>query len=267
MPGDLLKIDTGGLKQMNDAHFETNRFFLKDTIRQQVDFSGTAQSRRLPAPPLQKPCPKDALRIDLPDGNEALNKLAGMPLSDAILRRESVRQYSPDPLTLDELSALLAATQGVRKVLSPACALRTVPSAGARHAFETYLAIERVGSLTPGLYRYLPFDGQLARLSTDDRVGRRAAEACLGQNFVAAAAVTFFWTAIPERMEWRYDLAAHKVIAIDAGHVCQNLYLACESIGAGTCAIAAYDQEACDRLLGVDGDDEFTVYIAPVGKH
>ncbi|OPY14404.1 MAG: Nitroreductase family protein [Syntrophus sp. PtaB.Bin075] len=67
-------------------------------------------------------------------------------------------------------------------------------------------------------------------------------------------------------MEWRYGLAAHKVIAIEAGHVCQNLYLACESIGAGTCAIAAYDQEGIDRILGLDGQDEFTIYLASVGK-
>ena len=67
-------------------------------------------------------------------------------------------------------------------------------------------------------------------------------------------------------MEWRYDLAAHKVIAIEAGHICQNLYLTCIAINAGTCAIAAYDQTACDELLGVDGDEEFTLYIATVGK-
>jgi SagB-type dehydrogenase family enzyme len=67
-------------------------------------------------------------------------------------------------------------------------------------------------------------------------------------------------------MVWRYDIAAHKVIAIDAGHVCQNLYLACEAIGAGTCAMAAYDQEAIDKLLRIDGQDEFTVYLASVGK-
>ncbi|MFW6236956.1 MAG: nitroreductase family protein, partial [Desulfosudaceae bacterium] len=68
------------------------------------------------------------------------------------------------------------------------------------------------------------------------------------------------------RMEWRYDLAAHKVIALDAGHVCQNLYLACETIRAGTCAIAAYDQEELDELLGLDGDNEFAIYLAPVGR-
>ncbi len=120
--------------------------------------------------------------------------------------------------------------------------------------------------LAPGLYRYLPFDHQLAQLASGDGLGKQAAAACLGQHFVADAAVTFFWTTLPERMEWRYDRAAHKVIAIDAGHVGQNLYLACEAIGAGTCAIAAYDQSACDNLLGVDGVDEFTIYVAPVGR-
>jgi SagB-type dehydrogenase family enzyme len=250
----------------SDQRFQKNRFFLKDTIRQQIDFAQTDQSRHLPAPPLQIPCPPDALRMDLPDGAAALARLGRMPVGEAIARRESVRQYAAAPLTIEELAALLWATQGVRKVLSPACALRTVPSAGARHAFETYLAVSRVEGLAAGLYRYLPFDGQLAQLAVDAQVGPKAADACLGQKFVSAAAVTFFWTAVPARMEWRYDQAAHKVIAIDAGHVGQNLYLVCTALGAGTCVIAAYDQAACDRLLGVDGDEEFTVYIASVGR-
>ncbi len=61
-------------------------------------------------------------------------------------------------------------------------------------------------------------------------------------------------------------MASHKLIALDAGHSCQNLYLACEAVGCGTCAIGAYDQEKCDKLLGVDGVDELTVYAAPIGK-
>jgi SagB-type dehydrogenase family enzyme len=246
--------------------FQRSRFFLKDTVRQSIDFRATPQSRQVPAPPLQKPCPEGASRIDLPDGAAAASRLCSMGVGDAIRKRESVRSYSLDALTLEELSALLWATQGVRQVLGPECALRTVPSAGARHAFETYVAASRVEGLASGLYRYLPFDGQVVEVSADGEIGRKAAAACLGQQFVASAAATFFWTTIPARMEWRYDLAAHKVIAIDAGHVVQNLYLACAALGAGTCAIAAYDQAACDRLLGVDGDEEFTLYIAPVGK-
>ncbi|MDD4356584.1 MAG: SagB/ThcOx family dehydrogenase [Smithellaceae bacterium] len=187
-------------------------------------------------------------------------------MSEAVALRESVRQYAAVPLTLEEVSALLWATQGIRRILSAESALRTVPSAGARHSLETYLVVNRVHTLSAGLYRYLPFDGQLAQLRLDAQIGHKAAMACFGQDFIATSAVTFFWTAIPERMEWRYDLAAHKVIAIDAGHVCQNLYLAGQTIGAGVCAVAAYDQQACDELLGVDGDEEFTIYLAPVGK-
>jgi SagB-type dehydrogenase family enzyme len=107
---------------------------------------------------------------------------------------------------------------------------------------------------------------QLLLLSPRDGLGPQVAQAALGQPFAGKSAVTFVWTAIPYRMEWRYGLAAHKVIAIDAGHVCQNLYLACAAISAGTCAVAAYHQQAMDELLGVDGEEEFTIYLAPVGK-
>jgi SagB-type dehydrogenase family enzyme len=253
-------------KLKNNNRFENNRFFLKDTIRQEIDFYQTAQNRGEPAPPLQKPCPAHAARTALPDGEESLRQLCTMPLSDAIRQRESVRTYSATPLSLEELSALLWATQGVREVLGPECALRTVPSAGARHACETYVAAVNIECLQPGLYRYLPFDGEIALLYEDETIAYKASSACMGQGFVAQAAATFFWTAVPARMEWRYDKAAHKVIAIDAGHIGQNLYLASTAIGAGACAIAAYDQEACDRLLGVDGEEEFTLYIGAVGR-
>jgi SagB-type dehydrogenase family enzyme len=189
-----------------------------------------------------------------------------MSLAEAVIERESVRAFSDDPFSLEQLSALLWAAQGVREVLSPECALRSVPSAGARHAFELYVAAGNVDGLRKGLYRYLPFDGQIAQLYADEHIARRAAAACLGQAFVAQAAATFFLTAVPSRMEWRYGRAAHKVIALDAGHVNQNIYLACTAMNAGACSIAAYDQEACDDLLGIDGSDEFTVYIAAAGR-
>ena len=87
-----------------------------------------------------------------------------------------------------------------------------------------------------------------------------------GQIFVGQAAVAFIWSVIPYRTEWRYAGVSHKAVAIDSGHLCQNLYLACEGIGAGTCAIGAYDQAKMDALIGVDGEDEFVIYMAPVGK-
>lgn len=250
----------------NDQQIIAGRYFLKDEIRQEVNFFETDQNQGRAAPPLQKPYAADSVCLSLPDGPEALAKVAQMSIAEAIMQRQSARDYQDDALSSEELSALLWASQGVRRVLSPFCALRTVPSAGARHAFETYLAIARVEGIPSGLYRYLPFEGKLLQLRVEEGIGQRAAQACLNQHFVARAAVTLFWTAIPARMEWRYGAASHKVIALDAGHVCENLYLAATAMGIGTCAIAAYQQQACDELLAIDGRDEFTVYIAPLGK-
>ncbi len=251
---------------LSDANlFDQFRFFLKDTIRKKVDFSQTDQHRGIAPPPVEKPFPEKARRIDLiPPGQ--LKELGQLDLFSAIKTRESRRDYGRDSLTLPELSFLLWATQGVRRKPDAGHAPRTVPSAGCRHALETYLCVLNVRDLDPGMYRYLPLEHQLLFEFHEDRLARKLVQAVFGQPFPGRAAVTFIWTAIPYRMEWRYGMAAHKVIALDAGHVCQNLYLACEAIGAGTCAIAAYDQEAMDQLLKIDGKDEFTIYLAPVGR-
>jgi SagB-type dehydrogenase family enzyme len=92
---------------------------------------------------------------------------------------------------------------------------------------------------------------------------------CKGQtstNFAKKAAVVFAWSTIPYRSEWKYDISAHKKILIDVGHVCQNLYLASESVGAGACAIGIYDQKLIDEVLCLDGDEEFVLYLGAVGK-
>jgi SagB-type dehydrogenase family enzyme len=249
----------------HDPSIEKYRYFLKDTIRRKIDFSQTDQHRGMPPPPVEKPFSPGAEPIELPAPGQ-WKGVQPIDLESAIGNRESRRRYRGQPLTLDELSFLLWATQGIRQRLDPGTALRTVPSAGARHALETYLCALNVADLAAGFYRYLPLEHRLLLEFQEEDVLQKLVDATLGQAWVAGAAVTFIWTTIPYRMEWRYDLAAHKVIAIDAGHVCQNLYLACEAIGAGTCAVAAYHQELMDHLLRIDGKDEFVVYLAPVGK-
>ncbi|MFH1570318.1 MAG: SagB/ThcOx family dehydrogenase, partial [Gemmatimonadota bacterium] len=80
------------------------------------------------------------------------------------------------------------------------------------------------------------------------------------------SAVTFFWVAVPRRTTWRYVERGYRYLHLDAGHVCQNLYLAAESIGAGTCAIAAFDDDALIDILGLDPQEAFVIYLATVGK-
>ena len=118
------------------------REFLKDTIRQKIDFSQSDQNQGVQPPPLEKPYPPDAVRIKLlPVGQWQGVEL--IDLASAIEERQSRRKFNPEPLTLDELSMLLWATQGVRGKVDDRT-FRTVPSAGNRHAFETYLAVQRV---------------------------------------------------------------------------------------------------------------------------
>lgn len=242
----------------------SGRYFLTDRIREEVDFRATAQNRGVAPPPVQKAVPAGSRLFPLPQPDAWA--IPPCDLRGAIANRESRRRFSGESLSLEELAFLLWATQGVREELHAAAVLRTVPSAGCRHPFETYLAVLRVDGLASGIYRYLPLDNSLVSVRQPADLPALLTAATRGQDFTGRSAVTFLWTAIPRRTEWRYGEASYKVIALDAGHVCQNLYLACEAIGAGTCAIAAYNQSLADDLLGVDGDDELTVYLAPVGK-
>lgn len=244
---------------------ESGRRLLKATPWEKAREIETDQKKGVPHPPLQKRAPEAAPLVDLPDPKTV--QVGETSVFEAIASRRSHRRFNPSPLTLNELTFLLWATQGVQRIVRDGVAsLRTVPSAGARHPFETYLIVNRVTGLEPGLYRYLSLDHKLCFLRSDPKFPAKITEGCLGQEFAGQAAVVFAWTTVPYRTEWRYSVFSHKVIAIDAGHMCQNLYLACEAIGAGTCGIGAYHQEKMDALLGVDGVDEFTIYLAPVGK-
>lgn len=249
----------------NHLTIDQYRDFLKDTIRQKIDFSQTDQHRGIAPPPVEKPYSADAEQIELVAPGQ-WQGIRPIDLPSAIGSRESRRRFRRQAVTLDELSFLLWAMQGVRQPVDQGTALRTVPSAGARHALETYVCTLSVADLAVGFYRYLPLEHRLLLEFHEEDAARKLVNATFGQEWIAGAAVVFIWTTIPYRMEWRYGLAAHKVIAIDAGHACQNLYLACEAIEGGTCAVAAYHQQEMDQLVRVDGQQEFVIYLAPMGK-
>lgn len=246
---------------------EQRRAFLRGTL---TDWRlATDDTKGLPAPPIEKPYPADAKRLDLvkPDAFT----IGGMRVIDAIRERRSRRDYTGESFSLEELSYLLWASQGIARVDRDdqgkvTAQYRTVPSGGARHPFETYLIVNRVTGVAPGLYRYLPLEHQLLVIREEGALAKRVTESCYGQAFTGNAAVVFVWAAIPYRTEWHYGAIAEKLVAIDVGHVCQNLYLAVESIHGGMCAVMGYNQARMDALIGLDGKDEFAIYLAAAGK-
>jgi SagB-type dehydrogenase family enzyme len=222
------------------------------------------QSMGLPQPPLELPHDPHAPVFQLPDPQRC--PVSEISLREAIEARRSVRRYASTPLTMAELSYLLWCTQGVKEVIGQSATLRTAPSAGARHALETYVLANRVTGLAPGLYRFLALEHKLAQSRTEPAIAGQITAACFGQSFVKASAATFIWVAVPYRMNWRYGERGYRYLHLDAGHACQNLYLSAESIDCGVCAIAAYDDDQLNDLLGLDGQDRFAIYIAAVGK-
>ena len=223
------------------------------------------QAKGLPQPPLEmKPSTPILEVMNLPEPETVA--LGDLPVREAVDRRRSLRIYTNQPLTLEAASYLLWCTQGVKEITPRPVTLRTVPSAGARHPLETVLLINRVEGLASGLYWFAASERQLARLETDPSIAERMREACLGQEMVQRSAITFVWIADAYRCTWRYGERGYRYLFLDAGHVCQNLYLAAEAIDCGVCAIGAFSDEAINRLLNLDGQNQFVVYLAAVGK-
>jgi SagB-type dehydrogenase family enzyme len=224
----------------------------------------SAHRLRMPPPPAELEWDRRKTPIRLPAPREL--RLGALSLREAIEQRRSLRSYSTAPLSLEELSYLLWCTQGVQQVTGGSLTMRTVPSAGARHALETLLCVNNVAGLRPSLYRFLALDHALVEENLEPGFAERLVEACLGQEFVKSCAVTFIWVADVYRMTYRYSERGYRYLHLDAGHVCQNLYLAAEAIGCGACAIAAFEDDEVNRVLGLDGENRFAIYLGTVGK-
>lgn len=248
--------------------FKVNRDFLKTDFTPMKNHKPD-RALGVPQPPLVKDYDKTSTIIELPKVSEDI--LTNKDIFKCIENRRSVRLYDNSPLSLKELSYLLWSTQGITKVSdNNTFTLRTVPCSGATHSFETYLFIINVEGLRQGIYRYLPLEHKLLFIYEIENIENKINDLTLEQPFVpkfaSKASVVFAWSTVPYRSEWKFDVTAHKKILIDVGHICQNLYLASESISAGTCAIGIYDQNMVDNILNLDGVNEFTLYLAAVGK-
>ena len=254
-------------KQTQNELISRGRAFMRgyrDDDPYMEDFESD-QDLKLPQPPLVKaPMTADDHRIVLTKDFSELPMLHN--LRQLLSSRRSARIYAQEEMTLTQLSFLLWACQGIKSIRGKSYAtLRTVPSGGARHPFETYLMVRKVEGLKPGAYHYLPMEHALEFLHDVDEMDTQISDSLCGQSWAAKANVVFYWSMVPYRAEWRYGIYAHRTALMDAGHMGENLYLACTGIGLGCCAIGAFSDELCNRLFSLNGEDEFMLYVVPVG--
>jgi len=243
-----------------------NRDFMK-CPNFKLGMAESDQQLKLPQPPVDKAAVGQVIQLPSFDG-----VITNGAYADLLDVRRSVRNYS-GVATQAQLAFMLWSTQGVQGFMGETryASKRPVPSGGARHPFEAYVAVLDVEGLKPGVYHYLPLQhvGEkkvaLEFVAEIEDAGNTIIEALAGQKWAADAAFTLFYTCIAYRAEWRYHEMSHRVALIDLGHVGQNAMLSAAAMGLGSCCCAAYDTALCDKLLGVDGTDEFTVYAIPVG--
>ena len=202
----------------------------------------------------------EAERLQLPEPD--LSHPAN--LWQCLATRRSERNTTPDPLSLQELSKIMWAAQGVT-ARTGIYLLRTAPSAGALYPFETYLYIDKVKEVPQGIYHFNVADFALERLQEGD-FNRAFTAASMGQPVVKRAAVVIIWTAMMLRCMVKYRDRAMRYIPMDLGHVCQNVQLAATAMDLGSCPIGAFYDDDINELLGVNGEEETVLYLVTVGK-
>jgi SagB-type dehydrogenase family enzyme len=185
----------------------------------------------------------------------------GMPLTEALEARRSVRHFATRPLDLAQLSQLLWEADGA----SDPRGYRTSPSAGATYPLDLYLVVgERgVSNLAAGIYHYDVAAQTLVPLARGD-FQAAVARACLNQAWMTEAPVMAVITGEYRRCTARYGQRGVRYTHMEAGNVSQNLFLAAESLGLGAGIVGAFEDQALARALKLPPAHE-PLLVMPVG--
>jgi SagB-type dehydrogenase family enzyme len=184
----------------------------------------------------------------------------GLPLSQALARRRSVRRFAGRPLALAAVSQLLWAAQGI----TAAGGRRTAPSAGALYPIELHMVALQVDGLAVGVHRYLPGAHALQR-SGAAVTAATLQRAALGQGAVGAAAAVVVIAAVESRTAGKYGTRAGRYVAFEAGAASQNLALQAAALGLGTVVIGGFDEVALAGLLALPAGEQPLVMM-PIGE-
>lgn len=200
--------------------------------------------------------PGDQKNIQLP----APATSGSVSVETALQTRKSIRSYTQEPLSINEVSQLLWAAQGITRKNG----MRTAPSAGALYPMEVYLVVGNVEDLAEGVYRYHPHGHEIERLSSED-MRRELARSALNQSCIQTGAVDIVLAAVYERTAVKYGSRAERYVHIEAGNIAQNIYLQAAGLGLGTVMVGAFDDQGVKRNLPMS-KDEHPLVIMPVGR-
>ena len=184
----------------------------------------------------------------------------GMSVAQALEQRRSLREYADRAMTAEELAWVIHAATGITSTQG----YRAAPSAGALYPVETYVAVNRVEGIDPGVYHV----DVRAQALEPVRRGSAAGDlmvAGLGQGFLREAPVVLVLTGVFQRSRWKYRARHYRYVCWEGGHVAQNVYLAAEAAGLGACMVGAFLDGMVNDLVRVDGRTEAALGLVALG--
>jgi len=193
--------------------------------------------------------------ISLPDP-----VLKGQKSFEEILcTRRSRRSFKEGAITLKELSQILWSAQGITSQDGK----RTAPSAGALYPLEIYVVAGEVENLEPGVYHYQAKNHRLVKLSSKDERKELNSAAGGGRKNIENAPLSLVIAAIYERTTKKYGQRGIGYVHIEAGAVCQNIYLEVENLNLSTVVVGAFDDAEAKKTLKVEAEP---ILVMPIGK-
>jgi len=217
--------------------------------------SGCVRPVPAPVPRPTPAAPSDTI-IELPEPRLE----SSVSVEEALLKRRSVREYADAPLTLEEVSQLLWAAQGITAEWGG----RTAPSAGALYPLEVYLVVGNVENIAPGVYKYRPSRHEIVQVRDED-IRSELAKAALGQVWIKEGAIDIVIAAVYERTTKKYGDRGVKYVHMEAGHAAQNIYLQAAVLDLGMVTVGAFYDDQVKDIIGMP-EDESPLYVIPVGR-
>jgi SagB-type dehydrogenase family enzyme len=209
-----------------------------------------------PTPPKVKPSLGDEFRITLPKPRYK----SDISIEETLFKRRSIRDYTGELLTLQEVSQLLWAAQGITDPRG----FRTAPSAGALYPLEVYVVVGEVEGLTKGVYKYKPHQHEVRKVLEEDQRAKLA-EAALSQRWVEEGAINIVFTAVYQRTTRKYGPRGIRYVHMEVGHAAQNVYLQAVALNLGTVVVGAFHDDQVKEILNLPEEEE-PLYIMPVGR-
>jgi SagB-type dehydrogenase family enzyme len=188
-----------------------------------------------------------------------VRKESPVSIEEALRERRSVRSFENVSLTIEDISQLCWAAQGIS-----AREYRTAPSAGALYPLELYLVSRNVEGLKPGIYRYRPMHHELEPVR-DGQFSSPLASAALEQPWVRQAPALIVISAVYERTTGKYKDRGIRYVHIEVGAVAENISLQAISSELGTVLVGAFDDKRVNSLMGFKPGEEALLIIA-VGR-